>query len=71
MSARGAAMLALALDGTTVVDASRRLSAESRLVRPQSGEAESARRLLERYRQASGQGVQWRHHESPSPYSVS
>jgi xylulokinase len=68
MSARGAAMLALALDGTSVVDASRRLSAESRLVRPQPGEAQSARRLLERYRHASDQGVQWRHYESEAPH---
>ncbi len=65
MSARGAAMLALALDGTSVVDASRQLSAASRLVHPRADEVAWSHQLLETYLRASQQSVQWRHANSP------
>jgi xylulokinase len=64
MSARGSAMLALALDGTSVVEASRRLSAASRQMSPTVDEIAQSRRLLERYRQASDQATQWRRLET-------
>ena len=59
MSARGAAMLALALDGTPVIAASRQLSAPSRGVSPTNGDVEAARRLLAEYRGASALSVDW------------
>jgi sugar (pentulose or hexulose) kinase len=63
MSARGAAMLALALDGTPVVQASRRLSAQHRVVEPTSAEIESARGLLVDYRRASQYSLEWRNRD--------
>jgi hypothetical protein len=61
MSARGAAMLALSLDGTSVVEASRRLGAPSRLVPVEAEGVEAARLLLEDYQRASHYSVEWRH----------
>jgi xylulokinase len=60
MSARGAAMLALALNDTSVLEASRLLAAPSRLVQPRLEDAGIATELLARYRLASEQSVQWR-----------
>jgi xylulokinase len=59
MSARGSAMLALALSGTTVDEASRQLSDESRLVHPETRDVDTARDLLARYRRASQLALQW------------
>ena len=64
MSARGAAMLALALNGTPVVQASRRLSAQHRVVEPTSEELESARGLLDDYQRASHYSLEWRRRDS-------
>jgi xylulokinase len=63
MSARGSAILALTLNGTSVIDASTRLGAPSRLTTPDDEEVTAARGLLERYRQASEQALQWRNFE--------
>jgi sugar (pentulose or hexulose) kinase len=65
MSARGAAMLALALDGTPVVDASRQLGAASRLVHPRPHEVTWSQQLLGKFLQASDQALQWRHFDTP------
>ncbi len=62
-SARGAAMLALALDGVEVVEASRRLAGPSHRVEPSPGAAANAVALLERYRRASEAAVAWRARE--------
>ena len=60
MSARGAAMLALTLDGTSVEESSRRLGTTSRVVHPASSDVDAARRLLENYQSASAHSLQWR-----------
>jgi hypothetical protein len=70
MSARGAAMLALALNGTPVVDASRQLGATSRLVHPRPDEVTWSQQLLEKYLQASDQALQWRHVDAPGHAST-
>jgi len=69
MSARGAAMLALALDGTSVQDASRQLSAASRLVQPRRDDVAHSQQLLEKYLRASDQALQWRHVDVPGHLS--
>ena len=60
MSARGAAMLALSLEGISVIEASQRLGAASRVVPASPDEVDSARRYLEDYRRASRFSVEWR-----------
>jgi hypothetical protein len=62
-------MLALALDGTSIVDASRQLSAASRLVHPRPDEVTRSQQLLEKYLQASDQALQWCHVDAPSHVS--
>lgn len=69
MSARGAAILGLTLDGTTVVDASTRIGAPSRLMAPDDHDVTVAHGLLERYREASEQSVQWRAFEAQAERS--
>jgi xylulokinase len=60
MSARGAAILAKTLDGTSLADASEHLGAASRRVTPDDGAVIAARRLLARYRRASDESVRWK-----------
>ena len=59
MSARGSAMLACAVRGTDIVEASRQLGAAYRPVHPAPADVIAARRRLEDYRSARSYSLHW------------
>jgi sugar (pentulose or hexulose) kinase len=64
MSARGSAILARTLDGTSLAVASDRLGAPSRQRNPNEGDLITSRRLLDRFRWASDASVRWREYQA-------